>query len=1132
MIVSVFYVPDGIPYDAKVVSVKIDPDLREWIFYVHYCGWSNRYDEWISRKRIIKITDKKTAKRSKAKPPTKETEKDVSTSVSTSSSNNNSSSTSTSSRRSSFRGAESSASSTTTKPATSTKESSKDASKVDSGKPKRTRHESSTSLRSETKSSAKASEGDKRVSQRGRQASESVRERASSVSAGSTNRLKVDEPVVTSKRVRTISSSKSEATTAAIPPPSPSPSVTTRREKEKRQQNNNKSDEPAAATTVGAGLKTRNKDKEASVQKEKTSEKASTSKASKGQATEDTNDNNEKVAVAGSSKTTKAAPVVAAPTEGNKKESKRAPSAESKESETPTKKKRSAEEPSSAMMKRAEGMTANNESKQQVTVSATSSSAETIKTTTASSGGDTFDFVDEEEEMKSSNTGQSIPIILAHTPTTTLSAQNVNLSNPPSNLNETTTTTSKGDSSPTTTSSLRSFKKASKGSKLDSKEGNEEKLSINVDDQMNEPDTDTTGKKGDESKEKTNSIITPATSCVTSTSITPTEATTTPTTSTDPTSTIGDITGLASSKITLDALISENSTISMQSAGGEDLEVQHILASGAPSADDNTAIPTTSVSSNNRAESIVSAASSSTATVTTNTTEAAQPKSFSIDLYDDFNDDLYNEDLDRSPVNLVVAQDDDEEVEDEAAEPNQIEASQKKESEVTIKTKTESETAPSKAKEEKTTITPIDEVKSPKEVESTKPTESSKPSVESPAPCSPPHISAERSQHDKSLPHPLPSQIESVECRPNLEADAEPIRLGDTGGHSPVVADLSLPRPAQPEPVSSKFGIIPTTVPSSAMYYDPVSKQLLYKGLTPTTSLSATTPSIAAADNNHPRPISDPYHLAQQQQKPQTSKAGGFFPGPLHSLSTLAAANTTRNSKLPNIIVPPNIASNIMNMSTKIDQQSSPASATQPVATDKEDNADEADDDDDDEDDDCRVIDDGEEDNDADDEDNNGNIGSGQRMVLLKSKNALDRKRRLIGRPIGSNSPSNVDGVFSSQESSQDGEVDEDEEMIQTPSLSGSASKRGREKDIQAGGDGADKNNEDSSSGGGDGKEDEETQKKANEKEFASPIHSPSKKRRRVRGRTPSESMGGQTTASKEKDKAVGCSTRGNTHGF
>lgn len=1109
----------GTPYQAKVVSIKIDPDLREWIFYVHYCGWSNRYDEWINRKRIIKINVApiRRGKPKKPEPPNLET-------VIEEASENNSNNNLTSNRKTTTRGSEASIIPTpTTSTATPVSTTRKETSKVESAKQTRTRHESSTSLRSETKGPTKAAEGDKRVSQRGRQASESLRERAASMSAGITSRLKGDEQSqgLTSKRIRTTSSSKSEVVQPI--PPLPSPTVTTRREKEKRQQNNNKLEEQAATTTaatVGAGSKTRNKSKETNLQKEKTSEKlekGSTSKTNKGRSGDDKNEK-----IAAGSKTTKITPSNDS-AEGSKKENKRGVS---KENDTPTKKKRSAEEPSSAMKKRAEGKFSNDENKQQPVSKAASSAPKSVPKTTeiVPCGDDTFEFVDD-EDMGSDNVEKLAPII------TTKSSK--------IGGTQSAKTPSKDDTSTTTGSN----KKSSKEIKLDFKGEAELKLSIQVEGEIIMSEDNTIEEnKSDENKEKSKVIILKPTSNVTSITLASTEITATTTSA--HISTANEKIKFVPSKIIVDGLTSENSTISMQSAGGEDLEVQHILASGSSNVNNNITNMPSATSNNNPTESITSGVSSDTADVTSKTTEEARPKKASEDLGKDFNDAHYNDDIDLSPVNLVMAQvdeEEEEEIEEQADKQKEIDENQKNPIQVE-----EAENTPQVANskpEEKTTPAVIEAIKPSIVMKPLKPTESSTFCFESSAPCSPPLISADRFQQEASLLHPLPSQIERPKSRSNLEIIAEPNRLDDSR-----VADLSLPNHTpQSEPITTKFGMMPTTIPSGDMYYDPVSKQLIYKGPSVNTSLSANNLNITVPNNNnHLRPVNDPYHHIQQQ-KPSQLMPGDFYSAPsLHSPSSSsspAGAITTRNSKLNKIFVPEDIASTIMNMKTKSEeQQASLASSTQPVVTDQDDNANDADDDDDD-DDDCQTMDDGEEDNDADDEDNNGNnIASGrhhrrvdERMVLLKSKNALGRKRRLVGRSIGSKdqvSPSNVgDGMFSSQESSQDGEVDEDEEDItETQNLTNSVSKRGRDTNIQAG-DGTNKSNEYSSSGGGDGKEDEETKKKANEKEFASPMHSPSKKRRRGRARTPSESNVIQTTSlsSKEKDKNVGCKTRGNT---
>lgn len=46
----------GTIYDAKVLKIEYDVvRSATYKYFVHYCGWSNRYDEWIYKDRIFQV---------------------------------------------------------------------------------------------------------------------------------------------------------------------------------------------------------------------------------------------------------------------------------------------------------------------------------------------------------------------------------------------------------------------------------------------------------------------------------------------------------------------------------------------------------------------------------------------------------------------------------------------------------------------------------------------------------------------------------------------------------------------------------------------------------------------------------------------------------------------------------------------------------------------------------------------------------------------------------------------------------------------------------------------------------------------------------------------------------------------
>ena len=60
-------------YDAKVLKIEIDKafDDKRLKYYVHYYGWSSRYDEWIHRDRVVELIREKPTRKRTAKPKTK-----------------------------------------------------------------------------------------------------------------------------------------------------------------------------------------------------------------------------------------------------------------------------------------------------------------------------------------------------------------------------------------------------------------------------------------------------------------------------------------------------------------------------------------------------------------------------------------------------------------------------------------------------------------------------------------------------------------------------------------------------------------------------------------------------------------------------------------------------------------------------------------------------------------------------------------------------------------------------------------------------------------------------------------------------------------------------------------------------
>lgn len=51
-------------YDAKVLKSEYDSNKSRYKYWVHYYGWSSRYDEWIYRNRIVQVVrDKSPRKR-------------------------------------------------------------------------------------------------------------------------------------------------------------------------------------------------------------------------------------------------------------------------------------------------------------------------------------------------------------------------------------------------------------------------------------------------------------------------------------------------------------------------------------------------------------------------------------------------------------------------------------------------------------------------------------------------------------------------------------------------------------------------------------------------------------------------------------------------------------------------------------------------------------------------------------------------------------------------------------------------------------------------------------------------------------------------------------------------------------
>ncbi len=47
----------GTIYDAKLIRSEYEGAKRKYKYYVHYHGWSNRYDEWIYRDRIYMVNE-------------------------------------------------------------------------------------------------------------------------------------------------------------------------------------------------------------------------------------------------------------------------------------------------------------------------------------------------------------------------------------------------------------------------------------------------------------------------------------------------------------------------------------------------------------------------------------------------------------------------------------------------------------------------------------------------------------------------------------------------------------------------------------------------------------------------------------------------------------------------------------------------------------------------------------------------------------------------------------------------------------------------------------------------------------------------------------------------------------------
>lgn len=47
----------GTIYDAKVLKIEyeVKPCDSSYKYFVHYCGWSNRYDEWVYPGMISKV---------------------------------------------------------------------------------------------------------------------------------------------------------------------------------------------------------------------------------------------------------------------------------------------------------------------------------------------------------------------------------------------------------------------------------------------------------------------------------------------------------------------------------------------------------------------------------------------------------------------------------------------------------------------------------------------------------------------------------------------------------------------------------------------------------------------------------------------------------------------------------------------------------------------------------------------------------------------------------------------------------------------------------------------------------------------------------------------------------------------